>query len=339
MTRSDRQTTLYRPTISRRHNRRSSMFLAGAIVLAACSVACSRPSAQRLNDEGNKAFNRGDYSRALENYRKAQVERPDQAAFNYNAGNALNQQGEFPRAIQESLRATQAGISDVRVRAYYSIGADYYREGKFKEALDAYKNALLLDPNDVDTKYNVEVIQRRLDKEAEQQKQLEEQAKQDQQKQQDQQSEQGQQPQQNQQNSQGQQPGQQQGQQPQQGQGQQQGQQNPNGQQGQSGQQGAGQQAGQPNGQQQGGQPSQPTGSGTGGQAASSAAPGANGTPGPSVREQQAGLNQDLKNAIDSYGKQPTIEEALRILDIIAEQERLAQADQGNRSDPRVRDK
>jgi tetratricopeptide (TPR) repeat protein len=339
MTRFDRQTTLYGPTISRRHNRRSSMFLAGAIVLAACSVACSRPSAQRLNDEGNKAFNRGDYSRALENYRKAQVERPDQAAFNYNAGNALNQQGEFPRAIQESLRATQAGISDVRVRAYYSIGADYYREGKFKEALDAYKKALLLDPNDVDTKYNVEVIQRRLDKEAEQQKQLEEQAKQDQQKQQDQQSEQGQQPQQNQQNSQGQQPGQQQGQQPQQGQGQQQGQQNPNGQQGQSGQQGAGQQAGQPNGQQQGGQPSQPTGSGTGGQAASSAAPGANGTPGPSVREQQAGLNQDLKNAIDSYGKQPTIEEALRILDIIAEQERLAQADQGNRSDPRVRDK
>ena len=101
MTRSDRQTTLYGPTISRRHNRRSSMFLAGAIVLAACSVACSRPSAQRLNDEGNKAFNRGDYSRALENYRKAQVERPDQAAFNYNAGNALNQQGEFPRAIQE----------------------------------------------------------------------------------------------------------------------------------------------------------------------------------------------------------------------------------------------
>ena len=339
MTRSDRQTTLYGPTISRRHNRRSSMFLAGAIVLAACSVACSRPSAQRLNDEGNKAFNRGDYSQALENYRKAQVERPDQAAFNYNAGNALNQQGEFPRAIQESLRATQAGISDVRVRAYYSIGADYYREGKFKEALDAYKNALLLDPNDVDTKYNVEVIQRRLDKEAEQQKQLEEQAKQDQPEQQDQQSEQGQQPQQNQQNSQGQQPGQQQGQQPQQGQGQQQGQQNPNGQQGQPGQQGAGPHAGQPNGQQQGGQPSQPTGSGTGGQAASSAAPGANGTPGPSVREQQAGLNQDLKNAIDSYGKQPTIEEALRILDIIAEQERLAQADQGNRSDPRVRDK
>lgn len=309
--------------------------LAATLCLAALTAACSRPSAERLNDDGNHAFNRGDYGQALEDYRKAQVERPDQPTFNYNAGNALHQQGDYPRAIQESLRSTQGSNADVRVRAYYSIGADYYREGKLKEALDAYKNALRLDPNDLDTKYNLEVIQRRLDKEAEQRQALDQQAKQDQpsdqqnpqgsQNQPDQAGQQNPQPQQGGQPGQQSQPGQQQGQQPQPGQGQQ-------------GQQGPAQ-----SGQQQNGQPGQPNGQANGNpagsQAAGSLAPGTTGTPGPSAQQQQAALNQDLRNAIDAYGKQASIEEALRILDILAQQEQIAQAEQGNRSDPRTRDK
>lgn len=315
---------------------------AGLLICTAIGAGCSRPSAERLNADGNKAFTRGEYPQALDDYRKAQIERPDLPIFNYNAGNVLHQQGDYLRAVTESLRATQAGDIDVRVRAFYSVGADYYRQGKLKEALDAYKNALRLDPSDLDTKYNVEVIQRRLDKEADQRKQLDEQAKQqptatpapqDQQQGQQQQPGQGQQSpppgQQPQSGQQGQpqagqqgQPSQQPGQQGQQ-QGGQQGQPDPNAQPGQAGGQG------QPQGQ--AGQ--------TGGSPTAGAAPGAVGTPGPTAREEQAQLNQDLKNAVAAYTKAPSIEEALRILDVIAEQERIAQAEQGTRGDPRVRDK
>ena len=312
--------------------RRSRRFLTGVLVAgSACALitACSRPTAQRLNQDGNRAYGRGDYPTALENYRKAQVERPDLAALNYNAGNVLNQQADYPRAISESLRATSGNDADARTRAFYSIGSDYYRQGKLKDALDAFKNALRLDPSDVDTKFNVEVIQRQLDAQAQQQKTQQQSAQNQQGNQQNQQGQQqGQQGQQNQQGQQGQQgqPGQQ-GQQGQQASGQQQGasqaaQGNPSGQQSQSGTQ-----SGAPPGDQQP--------SGAAGQPAGQPA----GTPGPSVREQQAQVNQDLQSAIGAYQKQPSIEEALRILDLIAQQDQLNQATQGSRGAPNPRDK
>ncbi|HEY7295170.1 MAG TPA: hypothetical protein VH916_09010, partial [Dehalococcoidia bacterium] len=41
------------------------------------AAACSKPSAQKLNEDGNQAYARGDYPPALDDYRKAQVARPD----------------------------------------------------------------------------------------------------------------------------------------------------------------------------------------------------------------------------------------------------------------------
>jgi len=313
-----------------------------ALLLPALLVAgCSHASVSKLNEEGNRAFGRAEYPQALESYRRAQVERPDLPALNYNAGNVLHQQGEFQRAIAESLRATSTGETDMRVRAFYSIGADYYREGKLREALSAYKSALKLDPSDVDTKYNVEVIQRRLDREAEERQQLDQQAKQDGQG--DQRNVQStptpqaggqeqraqptpqagnpsQQPGQS-----GQQPGQSQPGQSQPGQ--------PNQQPGQPGQ------SGQPGQLDPNGQPSQQSpGQAQNGQAAAGQ-PGATGTPAPSLREQRAQLDRDLKSAQEAYGKAPSIDEALRILDIVAEQQRIADAERGISNDPRTLDK
>ncbi len=324
---------------------RALIALVATSLLALAIAGCSRPSAARLNADGNRAYARGDYPAALEDYRKAQVERPDLTMLNYNAGNVLHQQGDYQRAIGESQRATRGGDIDTRSRALYSIGSDYFRQGKLKEALEAFKNALRLDPSDLDAKYNVEVIQRRLDQQAQQQKQQDQSQanQQGQQPQQPQQSQSQRGGQQGQQQSQQSQQGNQQGQQGQQGnqQGQQQGQQ---GQQAQGQPGGQSQQGQQSGGQQQAtppfGQPNQSVQSGGANgqqQAAGPSQPGSQASP--SVRQQQAQLNQDLQNAIDAYQKQATIEDALRILDVLAEQERIAQAAQGNRSDPRSGDK
>lgn len=333
------------PPIGVRRLRLGGLLL-GVGALAALAAGCAKPSAQRLNQDGNGAYARGDYPQALDNYRKAQLDRPDLPALNYNAGNALNQQGEYPRAIAEALRATRAGDGDVQARAFYSIGASYYREGKLREALDAFKGALRIDPNDRDAKYNVEVIQRRLDKEAADLAALRNQATPtpsptpapqagaptpDA----------------------GQQPGtptppgrpgrngQQAGQpSPQPGQPQGQPQPDPNGQPNANGQPGQPGQSGQPPpgqaGQPQPGQPNQP---GNSSSSASGGSPGATGTPGPSIAAQQRQLNQDLQKALAAYAQSHSIEEALRILDILAEQERIAQAEQSGRSDPRTLDK
>ena len=269
-----------------------------ALVLAGCAV---EDKARRLNREGNTAYDAGDYQAALDRYRQAQVEAPDDAAYIYHGGNALHRLGQMDRAITESQRASANGPDEVRFRAYYALGNHYVRQDRLAQARDAYKNALKINPGDMDAKFNLEVVQRRLDERQQQQ----------------QQQQQGQQQQgQNQQNQQGQQQGQQQ-------QGQQQGQQ-------QQGQQQHGQQQGQPQqGQQQGQQQSgqqqpgqQQQGQQQPGQGQGQQQPGnQQGQPTATAQE----LERQLRDAQAELERAPTVEAALRVLDILEQQQRLRQ--------------
>jgi tetratricopeptide (TPR) repeat protein len=320
---------------------------AGALLATGCG---GKSSTYTLVQNGNHAYSQGDAAKALNDYRQAQVQRPDLPVLNYNAGNALYQQGDYTRGITESQQATQNGDDALRAQAFYTIGADDYRQGKLQDALDAYKNALRIDPSDTDAKYNVELIQRQLDREAAARQGLPTPTPEPTRPA-------GQQgtPPAGQQQGGGQQPGQA-GQQPGQS-----GQQQGNGQQGQSGQQGAdpnGQsgangQQGQPgqqgngpqspgNGTTQAGQPGQPgssqAGQGTGG-SANAAGQGTTGTPQPSLRVQQQQAQQALQKAIDAYQKGGSIDDALKILDALAQQQALQQQAQANQSDPHSRDK
>ncbi len=316
--------------------------------LALLAAACARPSAQKLNDDGNRAYARGDYQPALDDYRRAQVARPDLPALSYNAGNALYQQGDYTRAIGEAQRAANATDPEISAKAFYSLGESYYRQGKLQDALDAFKNALRIDPGDHDAKYNVEVIQAQLDREAANLAQIQQQAQQNQQNQQNQPNQQNQQNQQqngqnqpggqNQQGNQSQQPQPGQQGQPNQGRQQQPGQSQPGNQQpaqNQPAQQGQQAQPGQ-------GQPSpagQPGQPGQAGQTGQPGQPGAIGTPGPSAQQQAQALQGELQAAIAQYNQSPSIDQALQILDIIAQQEQLTQAQQAGRTPPGVTDK
>lgn len=315
-------------------------------VLALCTAACAKPSAQKLNEDGNQAYSRGDYQPALDDYRRAQVARPDLPALSYNAGNALYRQGDYTRAIGESQRASSAADPEVAAKAFYSLGENYYRQGKLHDALDAFKNALRIDPSDHDAKYNVEVIQAQLDREAASLAQIQQQAQQNQQQNQPNQQNQPQNGQ-NQPNPQNQPGGQNpppQAQPGQQGQPNQGGQQPPG--QGQPGSQQSGQgqqpQPGQQNqaGQNQpgSGQPGAPSGQ-PGSPAAAGGQAGTAGTPGPSPRQQAQELQGELQAAIAQYNRSPSIDEALQILDILAQQEQLTQAQQAGRTPPGVTDK
>lgn len=259
-----------------------------AILLTACQ---SEDKARRLNREGNTAFDAGDYQTALDRYRQAQVEAPDQAAYIYNGGNALHRLGQFDRAAAESQRAAANGPDDVRFRAYYALGNNYLRLEKLREARDAYKNALKLNPSDIDAKFNLEVVQRRLDERQQQQ--------------------QGQQGQQNQQGQQGRQQGRNQ---PGQQQDQQQGQSQPGQQQGQN-QPAQNQPAQNQPGQQQGQQPGQQQP----GQGQSGQQPSQDGQP------TAADLDRALRDATADFERNQSVEDALRILDVLEQQARLRQ--------------
>ena len=143
-------------------SRRKAAVLGPLALVAGLLAAGCASSVHSLNKDGNRFFAQGQYDRALESYQRAQAERPDLLQLDYNIGNALHRLGDYSRAVEETQRATAATDSDLAFRAYYSLGNHYFRLGQLQAAFDAYKQALILKPDDLDSKYNIEVVARAL---------------------------------------------------------------------------------------------------------------------------------------------------------------------------------
>ena len=75
-------------------------------------------------------------------------------------------------------------------KSYYNIGNSLYRMGKLPESILAYTQALKLNPNDEDAKYNLEFVRAKL-KDQSQEQQQDQNQQQQQQEQQQQQQQQG----------------------------------------------------------------------------------------------------------------------------------------------------
>jgi tetratricopeptide (TPR) repeat protein len=130
----------------------------GATALFAGAI-CST-SAADLNRRGNEHYASAEYADAVARYQEARSRAPDEPGLPYNAGNAYNRRGEFDTAVQESSRALADG-SGIEAQAEYAIGNHHAGAGRLAEAREAYKRALLADPDDADAKHNLEVIDAR----------------------------------------------------------------------------------------------------------------------------------------------------------------------------------
>ncbi len=129
---------------------------AGLLVGGVCSA-----SVAEINRHGNDQYAQANYAPALDLYRTAQAVDSSRAETFYNGGNALDQQGDYARAIDEARRGPSAPANIVD-RAQYALGNHYAGAVQLANAIEAYKRALLADPNDADAKHNLEVITARL---------------------------------------------------------------------------------------------------------------------------------------------------------------------------------
>jgi Ca-activated chloride channel family protein len=125
------------------------------------AVACGS-SAGGLIADGNRAYERGDYEEALELYRRAAADEPELPEAHLNAGLALHRLGRYAEAADETARALPAEEPSLAARVHYAVGNHYFALGRLPEALDAYREALLLEPGNRDAKHNFELALRRL---------------------------------------------------------------------------------------------------------------------------------------------------------------------------------
>lgn len=106
--------------------------------------------------EGNKLYEQKKYKEAAGVYQNALKKNPNYLPGIYNLGNALYQNKNYDasRKVYDAS-AKRANDRDIKASSNYNIGNTYMSEQKWKEAVEAYKQALRNNPQDEDAKYNL----------------------------------------------------------------------------------------------------------------------------------------------------------------------------------------
>lgn len=105
--------------------------------------------------EANAAFLNKEYKDAEAKYRVSQSKFPKKAVASYNLGNAIyriNQPSEARNAYSNAIE--NAKTRTEKHRTYHNLGNVLMLEKNYKAAVDAYKQALINNPADEETRYN-----------------------------------------------------------------------------------------------------------------------------------------------------------------------------------------
>lgn len=155
---------------------------------------CIEASAYSDVKKGNKFYNNSQFNEALDHYNKAQIDRPNQSDINYNLGAALYKQKQYNEAIDRFSQVITNNDTALQSKALYNIGNSYFQMGNLENALTHYKRALDKDPNDIDTKFNIEFTEKKIKEMKSKAKETQKKAEQDRKKQDPSQNEGGQSP-------------------------------------------------------------------------------------------------------------------------------------------------
>ena len=135
-----------------------SFFWAAMLLSGAASPSWGDASYNRYRD-GEDLYHKEDYDKALSSFIDAQIESPEDARLKYNISNAHYKTRNYDEAIKSYLDvASTAQDISLEEKSYYNLGNCLYRQGKLPEAVEYYKKALDLDPEDQDAKYNLEFV-------------------------------------------------------------------------------------------------------------------------------------------------------------------------------------
>jgi tetratricopeptide (TPR) repeat protein len=126
----------------------------------------------KLLREGNKLYEKGDYKGAEKDYRKALEINTKSTKGQFNLGTATYQQKNYEEAAKIfGTLAEKTKDRSEEAMIYHNQGNSFLEAKEYEKSISSYKNALINNPQDLDTKYNLEYARMMLKKQQQQQQQ------------------------------------------------------------------------------------------------------------------------------------------------------------------------
>ena len=164
----------------------------GVAALISGEVFAQKMPERRLVRKGNRQYERGDYDSSIDNYSRALQHDPQSFEAKFNTANvqfrkafvdSLQMDAKMVEKAEKTLRqlAQDSTRTDCeRADVAYNLGNSLFVQQKFKEALTCSRDAMRLNPEDKEAKYNYALTKEMLKQQQQQQQQQQQDQNQDQ---------------------------------------------------------------------------------------------------------------------------------------------------------------
>jgi len=113
-------------------------------------------STRSLVNDGVDAYEKSKYADAEVNFKKGAENDAKSYESKFNLGDATYKQGRFDEAVKDFKNSYPLAKTNLqKAEILHNIGNSLLKAKKLKESIGAYREALKLNPNDMDTKYNL----------------------------------------------------------------------------------------------------------------------------------------------------------------------------------------
>ncbi|MEO6521321.1 MAG: tetratricopeptide repeat protein [Mucilaginibacter sp.] len=136
-------------------------FIVMVLVLSASAIYAQKEKADIR--KGNQLYQDKKYKEAEEAYKNGVAKKDQSVEGNFNMGDAQFRQKNFKDAQTQFTKiAETANNKNVAASAYHNLGNSLLQSQKLEESIDAYKKALMNNPKDDQTRYNLAYAQKKL---------------------------------------------------------------------------------------------------------------------------------------------------------------------------------
>jgi Ca-activated chloride channel homolog len=124
----------------------------------------------RLNQEGRREYAGGNHPQALSAFERGALARPQDPRGLFNLADGLYKNGKFDEAATLFRSLGENESSPLAFPSRFNLGNSLFQKRDYRGAVQSYRDALRLAPDDLDARRNLEMALRALKQEQEQQK-------------------------------------------------------------------------------------------------------------------------------------------------------------------------